>query len=305
MVSHIDDDHIGGLVQLAQDDDPQWVTPKALWLNTFDDVAGGQGDVATFTPSEQASSKAAAVIASVGQGRQLRSCAEKLGWPINTGFDGLVEAPATGGRPAALSANTKLLVVSPQAADIATFRKEWDKQIKRLKAGEAKPAAVAKVLDNSPYNLSSIVCLVRQGNRSMLLTGDANGDHVRTGLKDAGITDASGKLHVDILKLPHHGSERNIDQAFFDAISADHYVISADGRDGNPETTTLNFIVNSRKDDNFTIHLTYSAKVGDLGTRLQAFEQAQKDAGRRFKLATRPDDDLSLRIDLDDPPFSS
>jgi beta-lactamase superfamily II metal-dependent hydrolase len=307
MVSHIDDDHVGGLVQLADDNDnnaPPWLAPKALWLNTFDDVAGGQGGVATFTPTEQADSKAAAVIASVAQGQKLRSRAQKLGWPINTGFNGLVEAPDTGGRAAALSADTKLLVVSPRTADIERFRKEWDKQIKRMKAGEAKPAEVAAVVDKSPYNLSSIVCLVRQGKHSILLTGDANGDHVRADLKDAGVTNPDGTIHVDILKLPHHGSDRNVDQAFFATITADHYVISASGRYGNPESKTLENIAAARKDDNFTIHLTYAAKEGDLGTRLQAFEQAQRAAGRKFGLETRPDKDLSLRIDLGDPPFT-
>ena len=43
-----------------------------------------------------------------------------------------------------------------------------------------------------------------------------------------------GRLHVDILKVPHHGSERNISETFFDIVTADVYVISANGRDDNP-----------------------------------------------------------------------
>ena len=73
-----------------------------------------------------------------------------------------------------------------------------------------------------------------EGKR-MLLTGDARDDHILAGLDEAGIA-KDGKTHVDILKLPHHGSIRNMRPEFFERVTADHYVISANGRDGNPET---------------------------------------------------------------------
>ena len=44
----------------------------------------------------------------------------------------------------------------------------------------------------------------------MLLTGDARGDDVLAGLREAGLLRRS-PLHVDVLKLPHHGSDRNVE----------------------------------------------------------------------------------------------
>lgn len=131
----------------------------------------------------------------------------------------------------------------------------------------------------------------------MLLTGDARDDHILAGLDAAAIA-KDGKTHVDILKLPHHGSIRNIRAEFFEHVTADHYVISADGRHGNPETDTLELIADGRADDDFTIHLTNRVGTDDLKTRLDAFLAAKEKSGRAYGVKFRDEDALGLRIDL-------
>src|SRR5215210_3091403 len=181
MVSHIDDDHIGGLLGLTAeliDEKPTrepWVKPRSLWHNAFDDLAADSEGPREIDASPQPAKDATAVIASVGQGRRLRDDAESLDWSINEPFDGLVQAPEHGGQSVRLDTDTTLLVVSPRTDQIARLRKEWAEQLRKLKKKEASPAEVAEYLDESPYNLSSIVCLARQGERRMLLTGDARG----------------------------------------------------------------------------------------------------------------------------------
>jgi hypothetical protein len=306
MVSHVDDDHIGGLLGLTDDlirpTGDVLVEPKGLWHNAFEDLTDdedGPAELAAVAPGPEA----AAVLASVNQGRRLKSDAEQLGWTINAGFGNakprLVQAPEQGGRSVDLDDTTSLFVIAPRADQIEGLRKEWAEQLRKQRKREAKPAELAAYLDESPYNLSSIVCLARQGKRSMLLTGDARGDHILDALEAADATEG-GKLHVDILKLPHHGSIRNVEKDFFEAITADHYVISANGRDGNPESETLELIASARGNDKFSVHLTYGAGVGDLEARVKAFQhEHDRDP---FTVAIRPDADLSLRIDLGDPP---
>lgn len=83
--------------------------------------------------------------------------------------------------------------------------------------------------------------------KKILLTGDARDDHIIDGLRNTGLA-PNGKLHVDILKVQHHGSDRNATRRFFDAITADTYVICGDGSrqyGSNPDTKTLNWIVDS------------------------------------------------------------
>ena len=53
----------------------------------------------------------------------------------------------------------------------------------------------------------------------MLLTGDARGDQIVDGLRAAARL-TNGTFEVDVLKVPHHGSENNIDSDFVEAVIA-------------------------------------------------------------------------------------
>ena len=291
MVSHIDDDHLhgltdmaGALVELADDRQPRPYEVADLWHNAFDDVLGNR--------AQEVPRAGEPVVASVAQGRLLRDQAIRLGWPRNKPFDGLVIAPAVVPFGAAA-----LTVVAPAATALDRLDREWEEWLAR------HPAAVqaAEYADKSVFNLSSIVVLAEAAGKRMLLCGDARGDHVLEGLDAAGRL-ATGVLELDLLKLPHHGSIRNVEPDFFKRLPARHYLISADGRDGNPETETLEAIAASRHDDNFTIHLTNHDGRGDLAKRLDAFVAERDAAGRGFGVAFRDPEALGLRIDLADPP---
>ena len=79
-------------------------------------------------------------------------------------------------------------------------------------------------------------------NKTILFTGDCRSDHLQQGLIETGLS-TDGKLHVDIFKVPHHGSMRNSTQQFFIEVTADTYIISADGTNDNPDDEVLYWIV--------------------------------------------------------------
>jgi len=62
-------------------------------------------------------------------------------------------------------------------------------------------------LDTSFSNLTSLVLMIKSGEKRILLTGDARSDHILDDLDELDYLGANGKLHVDILKLPHQGSD--------------------------------------------------------------------------------------------------
>lgn len=315
MVSHIDSDHVAGMVGLAgalvaeqQDSRTLSYDVRTLWHNSFDDVLGNDAeelraaalDVLADPVGDAAADaiRAAglAVVASVAEGRELRDRARTLGWDVNEPFDGPVMLPKDGPRTITIG-NLKLTVVCPHQAQLDRLHAAWDAWLEehpKAVAG-AVPAAVSR--DSSPYNLSSIVVLAECDGRRMLLTGDARDDHILSGLDDAGIA-KHGKTRVDILKLPHHGSIRNMTPEFFERVIADHYVISADGRHGNPETASLELIAAGRADDDFTIHLTNRVGTDDLKERLDAFLAAKQRSRRAYGMSFRDEAAHSLRIDL-------
>jgi hypothetical protein len=118
---------------------------------------------------------------------------------------------------------------------------------------------------------------------SMLLTGDARGDKIIDGLELVGLLRKKGKLHVNILKVPHHGSARNMEQGFFERVTADHYVFSGDGNHGNPDRQTVQMLLDARPDDKFTMHFTYSIAELDKGREADWKKEQGKERKRKEK----------------------
>jgi hypothetical protein len=311
MVSHIDDDHIVGLTDMFDEavdrqenrlGPSQW-TAGDLWLNAFGALTGagptaGEGDakgaalddlVATAPGQESR-----AIAASIKNGISLHQDAITLGIERNAKFGGgLVQR---GGAQATVEVVPGLTftVLAPDQPQLEKLRTKWEKWEKD------HPAQEAANVDRSVFNLSSIVVLAEAAGKRMLLCGDARGDHVLEGLEAAGLA-KGGVMELDVLKLPHHGSIRNVEADFFERLPARHYVISADGRNGNPETATLEAIAAARSDDDFEIHFTNHDGEGDLAQRLDAFVAARDASGRRYGVSFRDPAALALRIDLADP----
>jgi beta-lactamase superfamily II metal-dependent hydrolase len=320
MVSHMDDDHIRGILDLTdalletRDVEPSPFRVGTLWHNAFEDAVGATaaetvGAAVAEAPARIAAAdgeaqswdgRAEAVIASVPQARKLRDNARGLGWKANDGFGEIVSAPSAGGGRSVKLGPLSLTVVGPLQDEVAALRARWQEQVRKLRQGKDAPgvAEAAEYLDRSVYNLSSIVCLAELGGKRVLLTGDALGSRVLEGLAAAGLMDADGRIAVDVLKVPHHGSSRNVEQGFFEQIHARHLVISGNGKFDNPEPATLRMISQARPDDDFTLHLTYERFQGPIDAEIDAFLAAERQAGRRYEVRRRPDADLSLRVDL-------
>jgi len=99
---------------------------------------------------------------------------------------------------------------------------------------------------------------------------------------------------VDVLKLPHHGSIRNIDGDFFKILTADTYVISANGRDGNPEFQTLEWIADPALTENRKVRFIFTNKTP---TTTQ-FEQKYTPDGVRLSVEYLSSDQDYLTIEL-------
>lgn len=315
MVSHIDRDHITGILDMTEEliekqDGGEQMPYDVLrfWHNSFDDFVDDKKSAplsAAVASILKGASPAApksfpaqvgniAVVADVKQGRDLRNNAEKLNFNVNTPFTDLVIAPPTGKKDVSLGSGLTFTVVAPNQQRIDELQDEWNEKLKKLKlAKTAKDAEaiVAAFLDKSIPNLSSIVVLAKCEGKTMLLTGDARGDDLLAGLRSSGLM-KKDRLHVDLLKLPHHGSDRNVSTDFFRMVTADHYVVSADGTHTNPDIPTLQMISEARGKDSFTIWLT------NKEPRLEKFFAAEKKSGKKYKVVFRKDSQLSVSVAL-------
>jgi hypothetical protein len=137
-------------------------------------------------------------------------------------------------------------------------------------------------------NLSSIVALAECGGKRMLLTGDARGDKILQGLESTGLLKKAGTMHVELLKVPHHGSSNNLEEDFFRRVTADHYVFSGDGEHGNPERESMEMLLKARGKKPFTIHLTYPVAEIDKGRKADWEMEQKKEKARKAEGGKKP-----------------
>ncbi|HEU0078687.1 MAG TPA: hypothetical protein VFQ76_13630 [Longimicrobiaceae bacterium] len=316
MISHIDDDHIHGILEMTdamlgrRKEEPPAYDVTAFWHNAFDDVigraaaastasvAGVQGASVEELPAKlPVKHQAQLVLQSVNQGRRLRDNITALGREGNLPFGGLV-AQDHPENPVDMDAGLTFTIVGPAQAEIDALETDWDEHLKKKQAKAGEPqsmeSVVADYLDESSYNLSSIVVMAEMDGKRMLLTGDARGDHVLLGLETRKYLEPGGTMKVDVLKLPHHGSERNVHPDFFRRVLADHYVVSADGEHGNPDVPTLQMLTEVRGDAEYTIYLT-----NRVPAVVEFLERDQPE--RSYRVVYREDGELSVRVELGDP----
>jgi len=259
MVSHIDDDHINGMAQLLRDLLQQkskkktpWLDIKRFWFNSFCAITGGAAVVsggmvlagtggAPLAQSDLRTDIGRAILASVGQGDQITADLVALGIPLNGPKNTLVSSPGSQTVDGA-----KVTILGPMRARLQALQKKWKKESKVVLAG---------YMDDSVPNLSSLAMLVEIDGRKILLTGDALGDDI-VQVWNEGSAAPQKQAPVDILKMPHHGSFRNVSQTFLEKFPAKHYVFSANGNYDNPDDETLELLVETQKNRDYTIHVT-------------------------------------------------
>ncbi len=309
MVSHIDDDHINGVLELtkelleakaAQKQLPLKI--KGIWHNTFDDIIGNNPKELTASVTAQFGAASlsgepdvegldpdvARVLASVDQGFRLRDDIRGLKLRINPDFNGGLVIAKKKGKTIDMGKKLKFTVIGPLHDEIVALQKDHDAFLKKKEKAKEKGTAglLAAFNDSSVANLSSVVVLAEVGKKRMLLTGDARGDKLLAGLELVGLLKKDGKstMHVDVFKAPHHGSDRNAAPVLFRRVTADHYVFSGNGEHGNPERETLQMLLDERGDeDDYTIHITYPIDEIDVGRKADWEKEQKKEKARKKK----------------------
>ena len=273
ILSHVDDDHVNGLLDLTaelqdqrRDGEQETIAIDEFWHNTFRQTAGPdvEGRFRALANRAGASrnlmSRTARAGRSICQGDELTREAASLDIQVNPRFspEYLVAVDDVPG--AVVLGNLNLQVVGPTKDNLDRLRKKWLKWLKKhekpvLSRDPAEAERAALAADSSIPNLSSIMLLAEAGGKRLLLTGDGRGDHLLEGLEKSGLLEPQGSLHVEVLKVPHHGSKRNATPAFFRTVTADQYVISANGMHGNPDLDTLQWIVEAARAQNRSIEI--------------------------------------------------
>lgn len=342
-VSHIDQDHISGVLELL-DNVMAWrvhdwrvdqgtkltapVFPRmprinAIWHNAFSDVlqenAGpverllAQSSLVLGLSSRSDLQRTAAahheIAYGVAEAVQVsqRISANQLNIPLNAEFGGkLIMTRTPAGRVARI-AKMNVFVLGPLPSEVARVREEWDTWLRgnkeRIRKLKKEAETDARGLGNSADriadllaarvdelgsrakvtapNLASVMLLVQEGRKSVLLTGDGHWEDIVLGLQHNKKLKAGGQLHLDVIKVPHHGSEFNYAGPMAERITAAHYVFCCNGKHDNPDTRIIQLICDShrkvRPGDTFTLWFNCAPALAPAGKPRAYFQKIKKE----------------------------
>lgn len=310
MVSHVDDDHIAGVIDLAQamaTTSPPPATIQHLWHNSFHSLLSRQHLDALPASLADKLHKVAGkldgrapegtvVAQSFGQGRTLAVKAGQLfndgtlATEVNEVFGGLVVAGGdlnVGGM--------RLRVIAPDKDMLQELADAWPDKDKDA------DARAQMVNDPRVENLSSIAALVEFDKKSMLLTGDIRRDHLIEGISRL-LGSTKKKLRVNLLKLPHHGSSASIDEELFERVVADHYVVSGNGEHGNPHHSVIQMLYDATEGRKVRLSVTNwplsgARKALDV-TKAKKAEALLKDPPPHVEVRVRAEDKHGIAVHL-------
>lgn len=306
-ISHVDQDHISGVLQLLEDelewrlydfhaeqgtpirkpDAPRPPEIGGVWHNAFRDQIGkNAGDVEDMLAAAAPALLASNVPEIVELGEELQQIAVSIPEAIKVSRYASPELldiptnqlPGVQGKPKLLMVregqaafnvgSMQLTIVGPTSEELKLLQEGWNnflrdakgkEQIKKLRA-EIKRKIDAFGTESfdlrdwngiedykgvTTPNIASLMFMVEEDGKRLLLTGDSQQDIILKGLELTGFLD-EGHLHLDVLKTQHHASEHNFDAEFCKKVSADNYVFCGDGSHGNPELSVIQMIYDSR-----------------------------------------------------------
>lgn len=293
--THIDADHISGIVNLVNDESLT-IPIDNIWHNAYKHIQSpvkviGKESVLIHHNICKQVLEGETNKVSAKQGSTLAALIQKRGINWNIQFDGNVITRKFG-------VNIRdfvISVLSPTFSNIGNLSKFWRKELikKGLLAKEhsneywddAFEFCLSKDIpgfrfhahkvsgsvdfdkikehpyeaDTSPTNGSSISFVLKTEGKSVLMLGDAHAEDVISGLKEL-YGDSDEPYAFDAIKLSHHGSYNNNSPELISMIDSENWIILTDGTVYNhPDIEVLAHLIT--KGDNKKRRLIFNYKL--------------------------------------------
>lgn len=282
VVTHIDDDHIGGVLELLGEAPSLGVTFGDVWFNgrscLGEEVLGpAQGDALSEV----------LLGGAMPWNMAFRKSDPAKGPPS---YREAVVVPEKGALPVVTLAGDgpKLTLLGPTRASLDALLEVWDTEVlgSEVLGGErvsredpdlsGEPllgeldveelAASPPGTDPSRSNASSIVLLLEYGEVAWLLAGDARHGDMTKGVARLLRQREQKRLALDLLKAAHHGSRNNLSASLLELVECKEYLLSTDGggpRRAHPHRAAIARMVRQGGQGTL-LHFNYRTEYNDV-----------------------------------------
>ena len=263
ILTHIDDDHIGGILKWFEIDKEALELIGEVWFNSGKTIARYLNERDIKIPE----------IVLIPQ--------DNTETGVNQGvtFEKLIreakvwdEAIVAQGQCLAFRGST-FKILSPSKAGLKALHDKWFIEASDSMTAvstdydqslEHYLAALISDPDGSIHNGSSIAFIWIYNDKNYLFLADAHADTLVDGFKIFGY-DKGRPIPCEVVKVSHHGSNRNISLELLEVIDADQFVITTNGnKHGHPDKKGLAKILKSKT--NPLIRFNYPKRIEDIFT---------------------------------------
>lgn len=257
ILTHVDDDHIGGLLSGFKNDGLLAQLTKKVWFNSgklIFEFFGEQHESSNLLALENLSTTGEGNI-SISQGVTFESYIEEQGiWARSLILEGEVRTEF----------GAKFSFLSPTKEKLRKLLTKWEREKPDSLISSKNTdyeMSFDELLasddfreDRSVHNGSSIAFIFEYGERRILLLGDAHDHIVVNSIKKKIALGESNKF--ELVKLSHHGSKYNTSLEFLNLIDCNKFVVSTDAsKHGLPDKLTLARVYKSNS--RATIYFNY------------------------------------------------
>jgi beta-lactamase superfamily II metal-dependent hydrolase len=242
ILTHVDDDHINGLIKAFETTGYLGDLTKSIWFNSSRLIT--QHFNVSNIPENNIHLSNSSPQTSVRQGKELETLLDEIG---------CVRAPLIMAGQVHSVGPFTLTILSPENIQLERLLHKWPPQVESglTSAHDNDYHLTLEEIwatdefepDPSIYNGSSIAFILEVDNITMLFLGDAHDKVVVKNLKELGFNE-NNKLDLNLVKVSHHGSQYNTSPEFLSLIQSLRYIISTNGsKHGLPNKRTIARII--------------------------------------------------------------
>ena len=263
VLTHFDDDHIGGILRWLNKDKEASKLIKKVWFNSGKEIAKKFKSNENRELDIEIVGGADDFYTSPKQGIKFEKYLRD-----NNLWEG--EVIEQGSEHDMFGVKFKIL--SPNNEKLDKLLKLYEKQKDYFTAGhkldfgsslkdfidEENQVGFKFQEDDSVANGSSIALILEFDNKNYLFLGDAHPSVVIEGLNKFGYN-KDNSLFVELIKVAHHGSMYNTNKELLEIVKTDNYLISSNAtKHGLPNKRTIARIINNNP--NASIYFNYDLK---------------------------------------------
>ena len=261
VLTHYDDDHIGGLTQYINSCMMKGVFPaKEVWANC-----------AGYVEVEDVMTKSALQGAKLSKLLNTLAKTGEMAWRDDIEEGIVQEYPFGSVEVVSPTAEVRGMVIEKQEeagakAKLKAKRIDVDElAIPLEELAKDTPKAPNLKTASELANAASIAFILRCDGLSVLMLGDCYPHNVEAYLRAKGYSEEN-PLEVDFVKVSHHGSKHNTSNELLDIIRCNHFIISTNGEKfSHPDRTAIAHILcHAGRNRDEKVHLYFNCGLDEI-----------------------------------------